>query len=56
MEIVIAVVAALVVGGVIGIIVVRAVNPEVSGERRTRSGVSGRINSTTTNERNRPTI
>jgi len=43
MEIVIAVVAALVVGGVIGIIVVRAVKPEVSGGADVNSAVQAAV-------------
>ncbi len=43
MEIVIAVVAALVVGGVIGIIVVRAVKPEVSGGADVNSAIQAAV-------------
>lgn len=43
MEIVIAVVAALVVGGVIGIIVVRAVKPEVSGGVDVNSAIQAAV-------------
>lgn len=43
MEIVIAVIAALVVGGVIGIIVVRAVKPEVSGGADVNSAIQAAV-------------